>query len=479
MLNNFRRKFNPAGAVGDGRKVSRTTAGDGKASSQTVEPTSLIGSSRQSNLERIQAHNAEDTRLEHEETYSIGDFTLTREDLLQHIETADQLSRERKLHVASDQDSENRAELGRESPDVVEGKGKRKMSDGMEMDRKIDEGFDNLARTKPRSLQNPLQSKTEQHSADRRGHQLPSSERTLPPTSSPRRAVPRVPSHQQLPHNVNVQGHVNTPHWNQQVQQIPPLIQIQPNTPHWPQESPQFEQLFQIVTGPDGQLHLQPYAVTPTGLWPMPMQQALPPNMNPFLSQHHMLPPAEYAMRGGGMDHFLPFCNPFQHPGNQQFGTQTMLQSSATQQFAQPNSQFQYPHRPAVVRMPMSVGRGQQQGIGPPAPFLQMPRNTTQPYPSMASPFVPNPEWQNRFGTRQPSVTPSLPLLPYRSGSDVMYPYSIGGTSVRLQELTRNGRPTYEAAIRDENLPFAENTKEAQPAEWGVAKIANVSRERR
>ena len=50
---------------------------------------------------------------------------------------------------------------------------------------------------------------------------------------------------------------------------------------------------------------------------------------------------------------------------------------------------------------------------------------------------------------------------------------------VRLQELTRNGRPTYEAAIRDENLPFAENTKEAQPAEWGVAKIANVSRERR
>ncbi|MCJ1231089.1 hypothetical protein MMC12_007764 [Toensbergia leucococca] len=40
----------PAGAVGDGRKVSRTTEGDEKATSQTA------GSSRQSNLERIQAH---------------------------------------------------------------------------------------------------------------------------------------------------------------------------------------------------------------------------------------------------------------------------------------------------------------------------------------------------------------------------------------------------------------------------------------
>lgn len=75
------------------------------------------------------------------------------------------------------------------------------------------------------------------------------------------------------------------------------------------------------------------------------------------------------------------------------------------------------------------------------------------------------------------TVVPEVTLLPYRPGSDDMYPHGQHGGSIQFQELTRNGGPTYESATRPEMLPFAENARRSKPAEWGVLRIGNVSPE--
>ncbi|KAL8868753.1 MAG: hypothetical protein Q9174_004775, partial [Haloplaca sp. 1 TL-2023] len=74
-------------------------------------------------------------------------------------------------------------------------------------------------------------------------------------------------------------------------------------------------------------------------------------------------------------------------------------------------------------------------------------------------------------GGRYP--VPEIPLLPYRVGSDDMFPQSVGGTSVRLQQLTRQGQPSFAAASMPEVMPFAQMARNARVAEWGVLKIAN------
>ena len=83
-------------------------------------------------------------------------------------------------------------------------------------------------------------------------------------------------------------------------------------------------------------------------------------------------------------------------------------------------------------------------------------------------------EWQNRFGT-QPIVKPDLPSLPYRAGSDAMFPHSFGGASVRFQSLTREIPPNLETLSAQENIPFVETARSTKLAEWGVLKIGNVS----
>ena len=83
-----------------------------------------------------------------------------------------------------------------------------------------------------------------------------------------------------------------------------------------------------------------------------------------------------------------------------------------------------------------------------------------------------NAEWSNRFG-RPSSVQPSL--LPYRPGSDDMFPQNaVEGASVKLQELTRHGQPSYAMATSREVVPFAETARNTKPAGWGVVKIGNV-----
>ena len=94
------------------------------------------------------------------------------------------------------------------------------------------------------------------------------------------------------------------------------------------------------------------------------------------------------------------------------------------------------------------------------------------------TPVNKNVEWSNRSGSsRGPSLDVSE--LPYRIGSDTMYPYAQkDAASVRLQELIRNGQPSYSVATSLDVIPFAENARLSRPAEWGVLRIGNVSARR-
>ena len=85
-----------------------------------------------------------------------------------------------------------------------------------------------------------------------------------------------------------------------------------------------------------------------------------------------------------------------------------------------------------------------------------------------------NTEWRNRYSP-QPPVIPDLPLLPYRVGSDTMYPRATGAASVRFQRLIQSHPPSLHDVTLEGNLPFTANAKLSKPAEWGVMKIGNVS----
>ena len=184
-------------------------------------------------------------------------------------------------------------------------------------------------------------------------------------------------------------------------------------------------------------------------------------------------------------------------------------------------SQVQYPqafgyHQPSYVApQPMAYGNAWQQTYGQPTPAY--PIYGQQPMmgrPEYAPPPLPNnrayarppatnriaplyaqttafqtpaaaqarqlpgthqiSEWQNRFGP-QPTVKPDLPSLPYRAGSDAMFPHAFGGASVRFQNLTRDVPPSLDTVSAEENVPFVETARSTKPAEWGVLKIGNVS----
>lgn len=96
------------------------------------------------------------------------------------------------------------------------------------------------------------------------------------------------------------------------------------------------------------------------------------------------------------------------------------------------------------------------------------------PETMQARPQSQNAEWQNRF-IMQPAVVPDVPILPYRVGSDDMYPVPTGTASVHYQNLTRDDPPSIQLASAEESVPFAENARLMKPPQWGVMKIGNVS----
>ncbi|KAL9599227.1 MAG: hypothetical protein Q9179_003630 [Wetmoreana sp. 5 TL-2023] len=230
-----------------------------------------------------------------------------------------------------------------------------------------------------------------------------------------------------------------------------------------------------------------------------------------------------------------PYSQPIVDPQQQQY--LTMLQQQALQQsapYVQPQllnppgmmpGPYYFPqHAPAVTFIPgrpgiphtgsmlpygqqfvPNSGLGMQQLGGPMMsatlmPNAQMAMNPFQPpLPSWAfqQPRMPQPAttrygqlpqhmYQSSSRTSSPAnptrsgrnVIPEVAQLPYRPGSDDMFPHSIGGMSVRLQELTRNGNPSFAAATRPETLPFVESARQSRVAEWGVLRIVNVSNQR-
>ncbi len=76
-----------------------------------------------------------------------------------------------------------------------------------------------------------------------------------------------------------------------------------------------------------------------------------------------------------------------------------------------------------------------------------------------------------------PEPVPAAPTVPYRAGTDTMYPMSMGVLSSQYHDLTRNGRPSFEEASN--KLPFIELARHVKPAEWGVLRIGNVCFTRR
>lgn len=82
-------------------------------------------------------------------------------------------------------------------------------------------------------------------------------------------------------------------------------------------------------------------------------------------------------------------------------------------------------------------------------------------------------DWSNRSRGK---VVPAVSKLPFRAGSDDMYPRLIvRGASVKFQELVREEVPTFEHFMRPDLMPFAENARNWKTVEWGVLKISNVS----
>ncbi len=186
-----------------------------------------------------------------------------------------------------------------------------------------------------------------------------------------------------------------------------------------------------------------------------------PPYMTPSIAPIGIYHQGQAVPQGSPM---VPYGPPYlrmpQHGGP--MGTAHLMPN---QQMSMSPFQPQWAHGPSYMI--------------PPAPshWPPVPSHLGSVYGSMSraqSPLVrhSNSPFQARTGR---NVVSEVALLPYRPGSDDMFPYGQQGGSVQFQELTRNGGPTYDSAIRPEILPFAENARQSKPAEWGVLRIGNVS----
>ncbi|KAL8723109.1 MAG: hypothetical protein Q9225_000512 [Loekoesia sp. 1 TL-2023] len=152
---------------------------------------------------------------------------------------------------------------------------------------------------------------------------------------------------------------------------------------------------------------------------------------------------------------------------NPGFGMQQLVGPMAQPQFL-PNPQM------ALSALPPQMSSWAPQslrGMQPAAPqWPQVAGRVHRPASRSGSPMLGG--RQSRAGRH---VVSHVPLLPYRPGSDDMYPHTaVEGSSVRLQELTRNGGPSYGTASKPENIPFVETARQARPAERGVLKIGNI-----
>ncbi|KAL8755272.1 MAG: hypothetical protein Q9199_003761 [Rusavskia elegans] len=197
----------------------------------------------------------------------------------------------------------------------------------------------------------------------------------------------------------------------------------------------------QQLVGPHGVFYNGPYMppqMAPMGFYPGGQAVSQPGPMVPYGAPFLRVPPHGNPMMPA---HYMP---------NQQMGMNAF--------------QPQWAPGPSYMMQP------------PPSQWSSVPGYLGSVYGSMnrtQSPLTRNSDspFQGRAGR---SVVSEVALLPYRPGSDDMFPYGQQGGSVQFQELTRNGGPSYEQATRPEILPFVENARKAKPAEWGVLRIGNI-----
>ena len=152
--------------------------------------------------------------------------------------------------------------------------------------------------------------------------------------------------------------------------------------------------------------------------------------------------------------------------------------------YASPNmgsSQFAYMTNSNVPNTPLSHVTNVRAHSNSPMPGSMGPASISSPNLAASSvPMVMNSEWTNRYGTPRQANVPVLKSLPYRSGSDAMFPQpAVAGMSVKLQQMQRGGRPDFPTVMSEQYLPFVENTRETRPDEWGVLKVSNVSEQER
>ena len=237
-------------------------------------------------------------------------------------------------------------------------------------------------------------------------------------------------------------------------------------------------------TGPShGQGHSGP--LSPYGQPAMNVQQQRYPSIQQHEPFRQFVGPPGVA---AGSTYFPPMASSLAfYPGRQIMPQGSPITPYGPQYFANPG--FGMPHgfgpmvpphfmpnpQMALNALPphlSSWGPQPVQGIQPNAPcWPQAPSRAHRPSSRSASPLTSG--MQSRAGRH---VVSHVPLLPYRPGSDDMYPHATAeGSSVQLQQLERHGGPNYDTASKPENIPFVESARQAKPAEWGVLKIGNVS----
>ncbi|KAI9721267.1 MAG: hypothetical protein M1812_002429 [Candelaria pacifica] len=156
------------------------------------------------------------------------------------------------------------------------------------------------------------------------------------------------------------------------------------------------------------------------------------------------------------------------HHSRQPMAERHRFQQSRTQQPFTPMSPAQSALRTGGMQQP------QQYRDGPPS--MQYFR---QPMQESSIQRSPQARYSNQISTQRhplvelaPDTESAAPIVPYRAGTDIMYPISMGGPSSKYQDLLCNGRPSFEEASK--KLPFIELARHAKPAEWGVLRIANI-----
>ena len=265
-------------------------------------------------------------------------------------------------------------------------------------------------------------------------------------------------------------------------------------------------QLFHYVAGRNGQLELQPYN-PPSELPTSPIVQRSressgSPKSVPWPFEHGI--PAAYLDQNTEHQHQMnhSVVQQWQQLQQQDRALQqhTALHSTFTNQSFDSASPYFQPHTiPCQIHQRLGFMPATTSGFPEPSGTAATIHIASQPIfpPDQADsighdlygrpvgfpghvhqvePIARNAEWGIRIAKHGQETPPALLLLPYRPGSEAMCPMpTVSGASVRLQNLTRHGQPTYDQAASAQNLPFANRAQQGQPHKWGVVKIGNVS----